>query len=75
MRELVYGCLSLRNIFILMLEYLISQYIQIQTCRSLDILDMLKFSASVCSSEYNVQDKYIYTATACNVHVIKSVCN
>ena len=51
MRELVYGCLSLRNIFILMLEYLISQYIQIQTCRFLDILDILKFSASVCSPE------------------------
>ena len=65
MRELVYGCLSLRNIFILMLEYLISQYIQIQTCRSLDILDMLKFRhpTAVLNNAY-----LISTSAACNVH-------
>ena len=60
MRELVYGCLSLRNIFILMLEYLISQYIQIQTCRSLDILDMLKFTA-VLNNAYLLLLHVMYT--------------
>ena len=61
-----------------MLEYLISQYIKIQTCRSLDILDMLRFSlvhlSAVLNTMYKI-NKYIYTATACNVRVIKSECN